>query len=276
MTTVNLNLRITTCVKPDALILNYLEKITNDIKQYENVVYRVIERKKLSISSLFDIDESPLLVIQHDGIVLYTAADNKIFYHENTTRVKYKSLINQGNIPPLIEMFDKDSEVKIVIDATMGMANDLILMALSLPGCKFYAFEENFYIHFAIKWGIIFYYAEINKDFLDTDRIHFVYGNVVNRIDILQKAQVIYVDPMYEETVKQSNIASLVKFVDHHLPNDYKLLNFICSNFSGKVILRAHFRSGLINDFGFKMNVRKQSKTHYGYKIVKNNKKASE
>ncbi|MFC6291452.1 hypothetical protein BHU61_04505 [Macrococcus epidermidis] len=269
MTTAKIKLRITTCVKPNRLILNYLKCIVTDVKTYSDVNYEVIERKKLTIKNLFEEDTTPVMVIQQTGVVLYTSDENKIFYHENTTRVKYKAYVTGNHVPPLIELIQDDSiNTDIIIDATTGMANDLILMALTMENSIFYAFEDNFYIHFAIKWGVHFYFNVLEKNKLDISRIHFIYGSVVNHIGILNQAHVIYLDPMYEETVVTSNIASLVKVVTYDIESDRKLLNTIFEHFRGKVILRAHFKSSLIRDYQFTMNVRKQTKTHYGYRYI--------
>lgn len=268
MTTAKYHLRITTCVKPDALMLNYLNHIVNDIKKYEDVSFEVINRRKLTINNLFDVSTTPVLVIQKTGVVLYTTSNNKIFYHENTTRVKYKAYLSGDHIPPLVELVqDPSINANIIIDATTGMGNDLILMALTMPDSTFYAFEENFYIHFAIKWGIQFHYHELYDGDLDIARIHFVYGSVAEHLSRLKEADIVYLDPMYEETVETSNIASLVHVVAHNIEGDRLLLNTIFEHVTGKVILRAHFKSSLIHDYQFIMNVRKQTKTHYGYRF---------
>lgn len=269
MITAKIKLRITTCVKPDSLILKYLEDIISDINSYSEVTYEVIDRRKLTIKNLFEDDLTPVLVIQQTGVVLYTSVGNKIFYHENTTRVKYKAYVSGNHVPPLVELIhDESINTDIIIDATTGMANDLILMALTMEDGIFYAFEDNFYIHFAIKWGVHFYFNVLEKNKLETSRIHFIYGSVVNHMGILNQSQIIYLDPMYEETVVTSNIAPLVNVVNHDIESDRKLLNTIFEHFRGKVILRAHYKSSLIRDFKFIMNVRKQTKTHYGYRYI--------
>ncbi|MGK0554031.1 hypothetical protein [Macrococcus capreoli] len=267
MNTVNLQLRITTCVAPDPFIFNYLSNITDDLNNhYKNVIYEVIDREKLTIKKLFETCSTPLLVILHKGIILYTSRDNKIFYHENTTRVKYKAYIAGKDIPPLINLIqDPKVNQQVIIDATMGMANDLTLMALTMTTTTFFAFEENFYIHFAVKWGMLFHFNEINKGGIDISRIHFIYGNITNHIDIFSKANIIYLDPMYEETITTSNIASLRQVTEYNREQNIKLLNTIFKSFKGKIILRAHYKSHLIDDYGFNMTIRKQSKTHYGY-----------
>lgn len=269
MTTVKMKLRITTCVKPDSLILKYLEEIISDVKTYSDVTYTVINRRKLTIKNLFEDDGTPVLVIQQSGVVLYTAVDNKIFYHENTTRVKYKSYISGNDIPPLVDLIQDESvNTDVIIDATTGMANDLILMAMTMKRSTFYAFEDNFYIHFAIKWGVRFYFKENAKNQLDTSRIHFIYGHIMHRLDLLQSAHLIYLDPMYEETITTSNISALVNVVKHDIKSDRKLLDTIFEHFTGKVILRAHYKSRLIHEYEFIMRVRKQTKTHYGYLYI--------
>lgn len=269
MTTANIKLRITTCVKPDNVILKYLKDIISDIKSYSDVTYEIVDRRKLTIKNLFEDDHTPVMVIQQTGIVLYTSAENKIFYHENTTRVKYKAYLSGNYIPPLVELLQDESvSSDIIIDATTGMANDLILMTLTMEASIFYAFEDNFYIHFAIKWGVHYYYNVIAPNKLELSRINFIFGSVVNHIDILKRANIIYLDPMYEETVETSNIASLAKVVSHDIECDRRLLDTIFEHFTGKVILRAHFKSSLIRDYQFIMKVRKQTKTHYGYRYI--------
>ncbi|MCE4957026.1 hypothetical protein [Macrococcoides caseolyticum] len=243
-----------------------------DIKSYAHVFVKLIPRKKRTIKQLFESDCTPLIVVLQSGIVLYTDENNKIFYHENTTKVKYKAYLNEHVTPPLIQLLNDDKiDNGIIIDATTGLANDLTLMTKFFPQSTFYAFESNFFIHMAIKWGFIFYYNELVQNEIDTSTIHFIYGSVEQHQAILQSSEVIYIDPMYEETIDTSNIASLVNFISYTPDRDAQLLDTIFKKFSGKIILRCHYKSQLIEKYQFNMQVRKYSKTHYGYRYINNN-----
>lgn len=266
MSSVNNHLRITTCVHPDAFILNYVDQIINDIKSYSGTTYEVITRKKHTIKQLFETSDARLLVVLHTGIVLYTNANNKIFYHENTTRVKLKAYEKQDYTPPLIQLVkDGRESPNVIIDATCGMANDLILMARVFPDCTFYAFEYDFFIHFAIKWGVWFHYREINKQLSLIDSIQFIYGSVTAHPNLFNAAQIVYLDPMYEQTIETSNIATLANFVDNSEEANQHLLDEIMNSFQGRLILRAHYKSPLFHKYPFEKVIQKRSKTHFGY-----------
>lgn len=265
MKTVNF-LRVTTCVKPDANVLMYVENIRNDLQQY-NIQYQLTERKKRTIKSLFTNSTTPILIIQKNGIYLYISPDEKISYQESTMNIKFKEYKKSGVLPPLVQMIAEDENcTQRIADCTMGLGNDLMLMALTLPHAQFTAFEQNFYIHFSIKWSMHYYCNHINRDLKQAfDRIQFQYGTVVQSNTVYD---IYYVDCLYQNTIETSNINHLVKFVNNDEQNDDVLLDYVTSKY-GKVVLRAEYNSPIIKDYGFIMSVRRNTVTHYGYLINK-------
>ncbi|MEA7863976.1 hypothetical protein ONO26_23115, partial [Salmonella enterica subsp. enterica serovar Anatum] len=94
-------LRITTCVNPDECVLDYVNMIVKDLDNY-NTDTEVIIRGKKTVKSFFIQDDIPLLVIQKNGVYLYTQSDNKISYQESTMNIKYKQYLKTGMLPPLV------------------------------------------------------------------------------------------------------------------------------------------------------------------------------
>lgn len=254
-------LRITTCVNPDECVLDYVNMIVKDLDNY-NTDTEVIIRGKKTVKSFFIQDDMPLLVIQKNGVYLYTQSDNKISYQESTMNIKYKQYLKTGMLPPLVAAVTDNASAPLhIADCTMGLGNDLMLMARTLQHAKFYAYEQNFYIHFAIKWSMNYYCNVINPELRAAyDSINFVFDSI-EQDDI--EFDVIYVDCLYQNTVDASNISPLVTFLAGDKQDERSLLDSVVQR-NAKVVLRAEYNSPLISQYPFKMNIRRNTITHYG------------
>ncbi|MCO4095437.1 hypothetical protein [Macrococcoides canis] len=254
-------LRITTCVNPDECVLDYVSMIVKDLENYHSET-RVIIRGKKTVKSFFSESDIPLLIIQKNGIILYTQIDNKISYQESTMNIKYKQYVKTGVLPPLVAAVSDNADASLLIaDCTMGLGNDLMLMARILQHANFYAYEQNFYIHFAIKWSMNYYCNVINPELSAAyHSINFVFGSIEQEAT---QFDVIYVDCLYKNTVDSSNISPLVTFLTGDKQNEKALLDDVVRR-DAKVVLRAEYNSPLISQYPFEMNIRRNTITHYG------------
>ncbi len=254
-------LRITTCVNPDECVLDYVSMIVKDLENYYSDT-KVIIRGKKTVKSFFIESDIPLLIIQKNGIYLYTQIDNKISYQESTMNIKYKQYVKTGILPPLVAAVTDNARAPLLIaDCTMGLGNDLMLMARTLQRANFYAYEQNFYIHFAIKWSMNYYCNVINPELREAfNSINFVFGSI-EQDDI--EFDVIYVDCLYQNTVDTSNISALVNFLTGDKQDERSLLDNVVQR-NAKVVLRAEYNSPLVSQYPFEMNIRRNTITHYG------------
>jgi len=260
MSTVN-KVRITSPVKTDDVIFLKMEKAAAELRVLESELsIELVERRKMTIKDFFKNDDSPVIVIGQKLPVLYFSADDKIVYHENTMNFKLKRFNKYREVPPLIDIMPVSlNEQAVIVDATMGMGNDLMLMVQLMKQAEFHAYEINPLIYFVIKHGIQQYY---DNDL--TKRIHFHYGSAAD--EVIANADVVYVDPMFETTVsQQSGMQVLSRYTTRH---DHDHLMDIVQR-ARCVVLKAHFRSPLFKRYGFQVTVRRSSKSHFGILVNK-------
>ncbi|TDM13252.1 class I SAM-dependent methyltransferase [Macrococcus lamae] len=250
--------RITSPVKTDDVIFLMMKQAYSELQSLElDLSVEIIPRRKRTIKELFKNDSSPVIVISHHMPVLYFSAEEKVFYHENTMRFKLKRFNKYGDLPPLIEILPvASSDAVTIVDATMGMGNDLMLMAHILIAAEFHAFETHPLIYFVIKEGIVKYHA---ADI--TERITFHYGSAV-RNSLVSTADIVYADPMFETTIGQNSGMQVINRQITTEHNEQLVSELVKS--SQCIILKAHFRSQLFVQFGFDVIIRKSSKSHFG------------
>ncbi|TDM04235.1 class I SAM-dependent methyltransferase [Macrococcus carouselicus] len=255
MSTAN-KVRITSSVKTDDVIFSHIEKAEDELQKMGQSV-EVIRRDKKTIAELFRESDVPLIVISHHLPLLYFDSSSKIVYHENTMRFKLKAFDKRGELPPLVNLMavPLDSALQIV-DTTMGMGNDLMLMASMLKNCQFHAYEQHPLIYFVISQGIKQFHPALSE------RIQFHYGTADSAI--LRIADIVYADPMFEETVdQQSGMEVLHQVISYD--DNASFIRYLLQ-YSRLVILKAHFRSPLFEEFGFDVQLRKSTKSHFGIK----------
>ncbi|ULG70984.1 class I SAM-dependent methyltransferase [Macrococcus brunensis] len=248
--------RITSPVKTDDVIFSHIEKAADKLSAI-GVKVEVLARGKKTIKDFFRISDVPLIVISHQLPQVYFDSESKIVYHENTTCFKMKAFERRGELPPLIDMMQVNiNDRHTIVDTTMGMGNDLVLMATVLRNSYFHAFETHPLVYFVISEGIVQHHPELKG------RIIFHYGSADS--ERLKSADIVYADPMFEETIaQQSGMAVLHRIVpsDHNEDFVRYLLKY-----SRCLILKAHFRSPLFDRFGFEVQVRRSTKSHFGIK----------
>lgn len=250
--------RITSSVKVDDVIFSAVKRAAQQLKELEpHMDIEIVSRKKKTIKELFKTEETPVIVVSHQLPILYFSPSEKIVYHENTMRLKVKQYEQTGVLPTLIHVINQQvEEPKTIIDCTMGMANDLMLLALMYPDTQLYACEQHPLLFYVISEGILQFYDESV-----ISNIHFYYGSALN-IDI-EAADVIYMDPMFEQSINQT---SGVHILAQHIDDDAAEL---VEGMAGKgtvSILKAHYRSSLFELYDFKVDVRKTSSHQYGIK----------
>ncbi|TDM15423.1 class I SAM-dependent methyltransferase [Macrococcus bovicus] len=248
--------RITSPVKTDDVIFSHIEQAAGKLRAI-GVEVEIVTRGKKTIRDFFRVDATPLIVISHQLPQLYFDSDSKIVYHENTTRFKIKAFERRHEMPPLIDIMQVETSDRLtIVDSTMGMGNDLVLMASVLTQSHFHAFERHPLIYFVISEGIGQHHPALQE------RIVFHYGTA--DAECLQAADIVYADPMFEETIdQQSGMAVLHRVLPESRNEDF--IRYLVK-YSRCLILKAHFRSPLFERFDFDVKVRKSTKSHFGIK----------
>ncbi|MBF0715775.1 class I SAM-dependent methyltransferase [Gemelliphila palaticanis] len=181
-----------------------------------------------------------------------------MFFHLDTAKVRIKS--NNDYLINLIE--DKNQEI---LDLTMGLARDSMVM--SYFGHKVTAIESNSIIYNIVKYGLTNYKTgDINIDnamkkitTINSYNYEFLKNIPDNSYDV------IYVDPMFEYKIKDSNNLNSIESLANNSKVTHELFEEMKRVARNKIIIKAHNKDEVFNNFNFKKYERSGSKFSYGY-----------
>ncbi|HEL2550387.1 class I SAM-dependent methyltransferase [Streptococcus suis] len=218
------------------------------------------ERKKRSVQS-FLTEADAVLVVYQSQLVLEEKTGQVLFFHPDTAMLRIKS-----GRDPLLELLGKEKQS--IIDCTMGLGSDSIVLASA--GHRVTALESSKLVHFIVSRGLQDFDSglqEVNRAMKSiqtiwTDSLTYLKGQKDKSVDV------IYFDPMFSEEIKESqNLSGLST-----LANRSRLTEEIVSEAKRvarkKLIIKAHFRDQVFEEFGFKRHVRPNQKFHYGEIIL--------
>ncbi len=231
-----------------------LEKQALELAATLNLEY--IPRKKRSLAQLQEIHGSVLLVTQ-ERLSLEYRNGHSFAFHPDTAMLRMKAPRD-----PLIEIVG--SEKMSVLDTTMGLASDAIV--LSYAGHEVTALESQPLIHTIVARGLQTFetgHPAINQAMRRIrthciDSLSFLKNQSDHSVDI------IYCDPMFSENITESENLSGLKPLANYKKLSIEFLTECKRVARKKIILKAHFRDTVFEDFGFVRYVRPYQKFHYG------------
>ena len=245
------NIIVTTSVKTTSQLNTKAQNLANEL----NLKY--IIRNKKTIKQLLESSQGVLVVYKNK--LSYFENDSEFFFHLDTTALKIKNSDNE----PLVEIIDKEKQK--VLDCTMGLAGDSIL--LSYYGHNVTSLEKNDIIHLITSNGLKQYVSpneEINKAMRNIITHNF------DCIDYLKKTpdnafDIIYFDPMFSHNIAESNnLSGITPLADGHFEYD----EFIKEAYRvarDKIIIKAHFKDNVFEKYNFTRIIRKNTKFHFGF-----------
>lgn len=255
----------------DKIIVTTGVKTTDDLKNKAELIanklgYSYFKRNKETIKYLLQYSKG-VIVVYKEKTSYYSLGNNKIeqlFFHLDTAMLR---IINNSDNEPLIELM-KDSDT--IIDATMGLARDSIV--LSYYNYKVTAVEENKIIHYIVDEGLKNYNS--GNDKIDNAMRKIETINM-SSYDYLKQCKdnsydIVYFDPMFSEEIKESeNLIALENLAKKERLTT-TLLKEAIRVAKKRVIVKAHFRDEVFDDYNFTRITRKNTKFHYGYIDVEN------
>ncbi|HFI0266979.1 TPA: class I SAM-dependent methyltransferase [Streptococcus suis] len=218
------------------------------------------DRQKQAVK-VFQKQADAVLVVYKDRLVIEQKEGQKLFFHPDTAVLRIKS-----GRDPLLELLGSDKQT--VLDCTMGLASDSIVLASA--GHQLTALESSQLIHFIVSKGLkefdsgkeVINQAMRSIQTIWTDSLTYLKEQIDKSVDV------IYFDPMFSEEIKESqNLSGLSGLADRS-----RLTEEIVSEAKRvarkKLIIKAHFRDRVFEDFGFVRHVRPNQKFHYGEIIL--------
>ena len=222
-----------------------------------------VVRNKRSIEKLHAEEKADVLVAAKERLEFYPLGETEpFFFHPNSSAFRTKRPLHQD---PLIEVSGMEPGDSFV-DCTLGMASDAIVASQFVGACgSVIGCESNPAYAYIVGKGLKEYtamphLAEAMR------RIEVVTGDAVGYLAALpdNAVDVIYMDPMFTNEISESsNFKPIRTAADtSQLTEDW--VDEAVRVARKSVVLKAHFRSGDFEVFGFARRVRPNTKFHYG------------
>lgn len=225
-----------------------------------------IERKKKSVHRLIEELQGNILVAGKNRYEYYTqGSSSPFFFHPNSAAFRLKRLLN-GEDDPMVKacgLGQGDS----FLDCTLGMASDSIIASYVVGDeGKVVGIEVDPYIAFVVEKGLHSFETDSDTLKVCMERIQVVNANALDFLEQQEDEQfdVVYLDPMFDEIIEEANNFEALRTAGSHFALTEKWVNEAKRVAKRKVVLKAHFRSSLFDEFGFERGIRLTSKFHYG------------
>lgn len=226
-----------------------------------------IKREKRSIKDLQHQHGEECLVVGKTRLELHKIGTAEpFFFHPNLAMLRLKRLL-QGEADPYLTAagIHKGSRV---LDCTLGLGSDAIIASFAAGDTgAVVAIEADPAISCIVRNGLNHWQDVQNEIQVAMKRIEIKTGH---HFDILktmpdQSFDVVYFDPMFEESILESNgIRGLIHFASREDVTE-ATLNEAKRVAVNRVVLKDHYRSTRFNQFGFTFIKRKTSTFHYGF-----------
>lgn len=227
-----------------------------------------VERKKRSVKKLMDLYKSDVLVAGKNRYELYTInSKTPFFFHPSSAAFRAKRIM-RGESEPFLKAIDL-KEGQTMIDCTLGMATDSMMAAIAVGDSgKIIGCEGNPIIAFMMREGLQNYdfIAEKLPELHVMRNIDVVSSVAVDYLKTLPDnfADVVYLDPMFEETIEESTNFAPLRQAGVHIPLDEQWLKEAYRVCKRRVVLKAKYDSPLFNEYSFSREIRPNIKFHYG------------
>ncbi|SEM82096.1 Putative SAM-dependent methyltransferase [Mesobacillus persicus] len=227
---------------------------------------KYVTRKKRSVLSIMEIEQDDCLVVGKNRLELYPfGEEDPFFFHPNSSMFRIKRIL-KGESDPFIEATQLKAGMSI-LDCTLGLASDSIVASFAVgESGRVAGIEANPYLAYIVRKGLSQWDSGIADMNEAMRRITAIQNDSLTVLKQLEdnSYDCIYFDPMFEETVLESDgIRGLTKFARRDglsvdiMKEAYRVAR-------RRIVLKDHFRSTRFDQFHFSVYRRKTAKFHFG------------
>lgn len=251
---------VTTSGRPNNHLIHSAEQIALELSG------SFIKRNKTSVEDIKRLCKDDVLVVGKNRIELhYFDQQSPLFFHPNSAMFRIKRLI-KGEKDPLCEACNLQYGDSF-LDCTLGLASDSIVASYAVGEhgiVKGIEGSEN--LAFIVKVGLQQWETGLNA--LD-DAMRRIDVSTYDHLSFLRNCpdksyDVIYFDPMFEETIEESVGLVPLKHIANYSPLEKETINEAKRVAKRRIVLKDHWKSKRFEQHGFHVLVRKSAKFHYG------------
>ncbi|WP_142826350.1 class I SAM-dependent methyltransferase [Planococcus soli] len=248
---------VTTAYRPTSSTLERAARVSEDLSLLQ------VPRNKRSIDKMHADEGADLLVCLKERLEFYPLGKKEpFFFHPNSAAFRTKRPLEQDPVIEVSRLAPGDS----FLDCTLGLASDAIVASQRVGdrGCVI-GCESHPVLAYVVGQGLQAYNEMLHLEEA-MRRIQVVTSDAVSFLKTLESGSidVIYMDPMFTEEISEaSNFTPLRGPADHGQLTEQWVAE--AKRVARKsIVLKAHFRSGDFERFGFVRRVRPNTKFHYG------------
>lgn len=227
---------------------------------------KFVYRKKRSVKAVQEAEKDDCIVVGKDRLELFPYGEKEpFFFHPNSAMFRIKRLI-RGEADPFVEAACLQTG-KTVLDCTLGLASDSIVASFVVGEEGLVTgIEGNPFLAYIVRQGLQSWNSELS--YLD-DAMRRIEVKHMLSLPYLRNLpdgcfDTVYFDPMFEETILESDgIKALSRFALYE-DITHILLEEALRVAKDRVVLKDHFRSSRFEKFQFEVYKRKTSKFHFG------------
>ncbi|MGM7722017.1 class I SAM-dependent methyltransferase [Metabacillus sp. Hm71] len=251
---------VTTSGRPDIHLIQTAMEIATELNGH------FLKRNKQAVADIKKSYREDVLVVGKNRLELHVLCQNSpLFFHPNSAMFRIKRLI-KGETDPFCEACSLQ-EGDFVLDCTLGLASDSIIASYVVGEKGFVkGIEESKSLAYIVKNGLQQW--ETGLDVLDQamKRIHVT---ISDHLSYLRECpehsfDVIYFDPMFEETIEGSIGLLPLKSVANFSALRKEAIMEAKRVARRRIVLKDHWKSSRFQELGFTVQVRKSAKFHYG------------
>ena len=250
-------------MSPDFVVTTNIETTPVLIKEAQDLATEYggvyVKRHKLTVQALRRQYGSVLIVYKEQLVYVDGVSGEKLFFHPNTAQLR---ILNGRD--PLIEALALPEGAR-VIDATMGLATDSVVMASF--GYHVMAIEANPITELIVRRGLERATSDDARLSQSMWRIETICANSLDYLRQLpdKSVEAVYFDPMFRQEISDSHNLDGVRALANSQPLTAELLEEAKRVASNRIVVKAHFRDDVFERFGLTRIRRKNTKFHYGY-----------
>ncbi|KGA83985.1 hypothetical protein KQ41_04100 [Lysinibacillus fusiformis] len=223
-------------------------------------------RKKRSVRKMSEAFQANIIVAGKNRYDYYAyGVEEPFFFHPNSAAFRLKR-IARGEAEPFLEA----TQLQLgdtVLDCTLGLAADAMLAAYIVGETgRIVGLEANPNVAFIVWQGMQTYdTTELpltacmrQIEVVQSEAVHYLKTLPANAFDV------VYMDPMFEEAIEESNNFEALRRVGEHVTLTDEWVQEAKRVAKKRVVLKAHFRSEWFMKYHFQQYERVTAKFHYG------------
>lgn len=251
---------VTTSGRPNDQLIHLSLEIASELK------CAFIDRSKKSVEELKIKYADSVLVVGKNRIELhFLNQSNPLFFHPNSAMFRIKRLI-KGETDPFCEACNL-KQGDFFLDCTLGLASDSIIASYVVGNTgQVKGIEGSKSLAYLVTRGLRQWETGLEPLDEAMKRVHVL---AEDHLTVLKSypdksVDVIYFDPMFEETIEGSTGLQALKNIANYSSLKAEAIAEASRVSRKRIVLKDHWKSTRFEQFNFKVMVRKSAKFHYG------------